>query len=824
MPQALTLIIRSIQAGRFYSFVSVAGLAVAIAAVVLTGALAQHELAYEKHYAGADRIYRLNWINSGTGDRFATMFNPFSPPLAEETTEIEAAARVGTFEVLLERNADEFGNRQSNFELVAFADATFFDVFDFEFIAGDAQTAIGAPNSVVLTRAAAEKYFPGETPMGQTLRLENDQLMVVTGIIDEMAASTHFPFHFIVPIETLRAIYDGAGWLDSWGSDQLYHYLMLRDGATSEQVHARIMDFAERNIPFEDWDFQIAMQPLTDIHFTPDLQNEMPFRDSILNIVKSPRNKSDLGLFFAGALVLVLIASFNFMNLQVARGVGRARQLGMMKVVGASRFKIFERMLAESLFIAFLSLGVALVLVELSFGIFTSLLAVSIGWGDVLQPSVVALILGITVALGIVSGAYPAWIMASQKPGLVLKGEFSHGQGVHLVRHTLVLLQFTVSIILIAVALVIYAQISYSISAPLGFAPDRTAVIQIGRSEARDDYETLRLRLLEHPDVEQISRSSIVPTGNLSDGTSLVPEGRGPEDEVAMRMVLVDYDYFGTYGMTMAAGRTFGEEFAADEFRLPTEENPISRGSIIINEATARRAGWSNPPDAVGRTMSSNYSRGGVDYAIIVEVVGVVEDVHFRSLRAEVVPMVFYMWPQGGRMGVRVSSDDVASLSAYFDDVWRETVPEIPMQMDWLGDLVAQLYEQETRLLRLLAVVSGIAIGVACLGLFAVASLITELRRREVALRKVFGATLVDIINLLSGRFVKAIILANVIAIPIAWIYLSDWLTTFVYRIDLGVLHFLVPAVITLVIAWATVAAQAWTVARQSPIISLRYE
>jgi len=822
MPQGLTLILRSIQAGRFYSFVSVIGLAIAIAAVILVSALTRHELAYEQHYAASERIYRLNWINSGTGDRFATMFNPFAPPLAEETVEIEAATRVGAFEILLGRETPA-GGLLNNFELVGFVDPDFFRIFDFDFVSGNPEAALGSPNALVLTQAAADKYFPGETALGKSLMFEDGVPMTVTGVIKDLPASTHFPFHFVVPLETARVLFDGALWLDSWGSDRLYHYILAQEGIDRELVQQRVNEFAARHIPFEDWDFEIVMQELENIHFMPDLQNEMPLRDTIKNIVKSPRKKSDLGLFIMGALVLVLIASFNFMNLQIARGVGRSKQLGLLKVVGASRLNVFQHLLAESLLFAMLSLLVALAIVELTLNVFGDTLAVSLGWDDVAQPMVAMVVIALTLALGFLSGAYPAWIMASQKPGLVLKGEFSHGQGVNRIRNVLVLLQFTVSIVLIAVSLVIYSQIRYSISAPLGFEAENIAIVQINRREAQGDYETLRLRLLEHPDVLRVTRSSIIPTGNLSDGTSLYPQGANPDDVIAMRSVMADFDFFETFGMTMAAGRGFGVDFPADEFAFPNADKPVSRGGIVINEAAARRAGWTDPADAIGKVMQNGFNFNGTDLSMIMQVVGVVEDVHFRSLRSEVVPMIFYMSRRGGRMAVRVREES-PELAAYIDQVWSETVTEISLQMSWLGDSVAELYDQETRTLRLLAGVSIIAIGVACLGLFAVASLVTELRRREVALRKVFGATIVDIINLLSWRFLKAVLLANLLALPIAWLYLRDWLTSFVYRIDLGAQHLLIPATATLLIAWATVATQAWTVARNSPIHSLRHE
>ena len=824
MTQSITLLLRSVTIGRFYSLVSVVGLAIAIASVILVSALLQHETAYDKSYSAADRIYRLNWINSGTGDRFATMFNPFSPQFAAETAEITHAARVGTFDVLLEKESVSESRGISNFELVAFVDPDFFRIFDFEFASGDAETALTSLNSLVLTRAAAEKYFPGESALGRTLTLEDDVPLTVSAIIEEMPASTHFPFHFIVPFEIIREIFNGAGWLDVWGSDTVYHYVLLDQGVDPTVLNPLLMDFAERHLPYEDWDFEITAQALEDIHFTPDLQNEMPSQDTIRNILKSPRNKSDLTLFSAGALILVLIASFNFMNLQIARGFGRGKQLGLLKVVGASRYKIFERMLIESVLFAVLSLVVALMVVELSLDLFSRTIAVSLDWSDVLAPQVLAVVGGLTLALGLLSGAYPAWLMASQKPSLILKGEFSHGHGVHRIRQALVLLQFTVSIILIAVSLGIYAQIRFSISAPLGFDAARTAVVAIDRREVSGDYESLRVRILEHPDVALVTRSSIIPTGNLSDGMHLDPDGGGPADAVAVRTVTVDFDYFEALEIDIAAGRSFHRDFGADKFSFPNAENPVSRSGIIINEAAARRAGWPEPADAIGQQVRNDFNVGDTGVTIIMNVVGVIKDVHFRSLRSAIVPMVFFLQQRGNHMLIKTTSDDVDSVVTHIERAWQEIVPEIPLQLEWLGDSVSRLYDRETRILKLMAGVSLIGIGVACLGLFAVASLVTESRRKEVALRKVFGATMLQIVNLLSWKFLKSVVLANLLAWPVAWLYMSNWLNTFVYRIDLSLLQFLIPGVVTFIIAWLTVASQAWIVVRNNPIHALRYE
>jgi putative ABC transport system permease protein len=272
------------------------------------------------------------------------------------------------------------------------------------------------------------------------------------------------------------------------------------------------------------------------------------------------------------------------------------------------------------------------------------------------------------------------------------------------------------------------------------------------------------------------------------------------------------------------AGRGFDRQFAADEFTFPNAENPVSRSGIILNEAAARRAGWTDPDDAVGKEMRNDFDIGGTQLSAIMNIVGVVRDVHFRSLRSDVVPMTFFLSQNGNHMIIKVAGDEVESVLGHVEQVWRDTVPEIPMQLEWLDESVAKLYEQETRILNLMSGVSIIAIAVACLGLFAVASLVTQFRRREVALRKVFGATTIEVVNLLSWRFLQSVILANLLAWPIAWIYMNNWLSGFAYRIDLSLMQFLIPAAITFVIAWLTVAAQAWIVARNAPIHALRYE
>lgn len=821
--QTLNIIIRSIWRGKFYSLVSVIGLAVAIASVIMVSTLIRQETSFEDNFTKADQIYRLTWENPATGDKFATMFNPFSPQMVIDFPEVEDAARIATANLMFEKSGTASGKTFKNFEDLAFAEPSFFSVFNFDFVAGDPRTALLEPGSIVLTQAAAEKYFGDEDPMGQTLVLEEEVVLTVSAVIADMPDNTHFSFHFIVTFETLRAVYNGAGFLDNWGSDAIYHYVVVSKGTDPATIEAQLPDFAKRHSGFENFDVIIGMQPLKNIHFTNDLQDDVPFQDSIKNITKAPRKMGDLVLFSVGALILVLVASFNFMNLQVARSVGKNRHMGLFKVFGATGQKIISFILMESVVLSFISLGVALALVEIFLGNFADLLAANLTWANIMTPGIIALSLALTLGLALVSGIYPALLIGGEAPTRILKGEFKLGQGAEKARHTLVLLQFAVSIVLIIVSFGIYSQIQFSQSAPLGFDQKGAVLVKANR-QASGSFGTIKTRLLEHPDIQYVGRGNITPPGNLSDGAAFITEGGDPANPIAVRRVSVDYDYFEALGIPMVAGRSYNEAFLGDVFVFPNAENPNTTGGIILNETAARRAGWQNPQDAIGKPTFSQFNLGDLPVTLTMTVVGVVPDIHFRSLRSEVSPMAFYLSSGGGTMVIKFSNPETRAAIAHLEQVWAETVPEMPLSMTWLDQEVDQLYAQERKTLTLLSSISLLAVFVASLGLFAVATLVAEKRTKEVGIRKILGAKVRQIINLLSWQFLKPVLFANIVAWPVAWFFLDDWLKVFVYRFELSPVHFLVPGIMAILVAWGTVAGQAYRVARANPIKALRYE
>lgn len=827
MNQTLKLILRSIIKGRYYSLISVAGLSIAMAVVLLVALLVEHETSYDEGFAESDSIYRLTWQNNGTGDRFATMFNAFSKQMKIDFDEVEETARLGVYDLTLQRvdsNTSATG-ASMRYESIAMTDPTFFSMFDFEFVAGGPE-ALNQPNSIVMTQAGAERYFPGTDPMGQTLILENKLSLTVGGIVKELPGNTHFTLHYFVTMESLRGLYDGARFLDSWASDTLYHYVLLRDNVSIKQLEQQLPIFLERHD--HEWPLgsvDIELQPLNQIHFTTDLQNDMPVRDTVQNVIKAPRQASDLALFAAGAFFLILVASFNFMNLQIARSIGRGKQVGMLKVFGADRRQVMGQILLESVILCGVALVVALVLLELSLGAFNQLLAVNLSWAQLLTPDMISMTLLLTLGLALLSSAYPALLMAGQKPAAVMKGEFKLGQGAGKVRSMLVLLQFAASVILIMVSLVISTQIQFSLNVPLGFNPNDVAVITLDRRTG-PHFEALRTRILELPGVQSINKSSVLPTDNLSDGGTLITEGS--KRELAMRSVWTGYDYFQTLGIELIAGRAYSLDFSADMFAFPSAEKPRTLSGLIINEAAARRAGWMDGDDAsaaIGQLLGTEHDIDGVTMTMQFEVVGVVEDVHFRSLRSEIVPMSYTLTNYGRKIAIRFAEGtDKLQAAAQLEQAWNAVLTDVPLRMKWLEDSVDEMYAQEHRSLKLVSSIALLAVVVACLGLFAVATLVTGLQTKEIGIRKVLGAGIRQLVNLLSWQFLKPVLLANLLAWPLAWMYLDDWLQLFAYRVELNFLHFLLPASLAIFIAWVTVAGQALRVAMDNPIKALRNE
>ncbi len=809
--------IRNLLKHKLHSFINIFGLAIGFAVAMLIAFFVRTELSFEQGFTKADQIYRLTWESKTTGNRFGTVDNPAGPAMAKDFPEVLDANRLATSEMLL-----SVDDRQA-FETVYFSENNFFALFDLQFIEGSPANALADPNSIVLTQSAAEKYFGDESAMGRSLTLGGSQDMVVTAVIADMPATTQFTMNFLAPMETAAALFGGE-FLERWGSDVLHAYLLLAPGTDPVALEAKFPDFIDRYMDGRSEFISYRLQALGDIHFTPNLENELPERDGITGAVKSFREKSNIYILAIAALFVLVVASINFINLQVAQASHRMKEVAVRKVNGATRNDIALQFIGESLFLALFGFAAALILTEIAAPWFGDLSGVRFSLfqhtGGLFLPAFV----GVALLVGLISGLYPSLLLAGLLPAKIFKGEFfSTGSGAHL-RTGLVVIQFAIAIGLIIATTVIRSQVEYSMEKPLGYDRSEIITIPMDRRIIRENYVTLKTGFLTYPDVVSVTSSSIAPTRDLSDGWSFTEPGGSEEETLSVRAAFVNFDFFETYGIEMAAGRAFSEAFGNDRAPFPDAENPHIETTVILNETALRTWGWGNPQDALGRTLLTNYTDDGVELSMAFTVVGIARDVHFRSLRNEIVPMAYMNAPGGAMISIKTSGDNMAGVLDHIGGVWSSVIADYPLRTTFIADDYQALYADEQRSLELSSVVSLLAIIISCLGLYSIAAFIAEKRTKEIGIRKVHGASVPALVRAVSLHFLKPVLLANLIAWPLAFYFMDQWLTGFAYRIDLGLSPFLIAGVGAALIALATVLAHAIRVARSNPVHALRYE
>ncbi|MCH8202890.1 MAG: ABC transporter permease [Proteobacteria bacterium] len=816
----LTTALRNIRRYRLYAVINIVGLSIGLAVAIMIALFVRHEVSFDTMYADHQRIYRMNWSQVQTGARFATFFNPMSPLIAEALEgEIEQVTRLAMSERLLSVG------QTTNYETITFVDPNFFEIFEHPALAGDPLTALSGPRSAVLTAPAAAKLFGPVDPMGKVFTIDGGYEFQITAVIESSPSNSHFVSNIFVNMEMLPTIWDRPNMWQAMGSDQLYHYLKLAPGVERQAIEEKILDFVlDRFGVQDDGSFATPLQPLGEVHFTTDLQNEMSIRDDITGVVKPHRQRADITIFVLVGLLTLAIACFNFMNLQIAQASKRLSEVGIRKALGAQRRDLAVQFLTESVLHAVLALIGALILIEIFLPLFSGLVAAPLEATAVFDPLVATALIGTAVLVGLISGLYPAAFFAGRIPSQVLRGEMSQGVGSAKVRAGLVVLQFAISIGLISAAGIVNTQIEYALTKSLGFNPKNVITVQINRGDMRRAYPTMRDQLLADPNIVAVSASSIVPTRDLSDGSSFQRVGEDFQAELQTRRIAVSDGFFEALGMQMVAGRPFSADFPADAMERFSPETPEVSGAVIFNETAARQAGWANPEDAIGQKLFSAFSFGGVDYRLNYEVVGIVKDAHYGSVRTKIVPVSYTLETYANVMIVRAKAGAVGPALEKIEQVWQAQVPEYPIRRSFLDDDYAALYAGESRTLGLFTGFAGIAVLIACLGLYGLAVFMAERRTKEIGIRKVLGATIANIVRLLSWDFSKLVIIANLIAWPVAWWAMQGWLGNFAYRADIDFTAFLSAGLLAFALAVATVWVHAYKAAKQNPILALRHE
>ncbi|MCB2091263.1 MAG: ABC transporter permease [Alphaproteobacteria bacterium] len=816
----LNMSFRSIVKHRLYSIINIVGLAIGLALSILIILFVTHETSFDKAVKDNDHVYRLNWESKTSGARFATFFNPLSKNIVEAyPDDVKDLTRITLSERLL-----SIGD-EKQYQTISFVDPNFFDFFSYKAVSGSASTALSNLNNAVLTKAAAELLFPGEDAIGKNFTLDGKHDFQVTAIVSNNKSNSHQVSNIFLNMEMLPFIWNDPTFWERNFSDQLYHYVRLAPNITGDAFATKAYDYIKNNIG-GDFANNIAVyaQPLNDIHFNTELQNEMTVKDTVTGLSKPARQKSDITIFGFVALLTLIIATFNFINMQIAQSSNRIKEVGVRKVLGANRTQIALQFIIESTVMAMIALVGSLVIVEIFSPFFGSMLGVPLTADQIYSGGFIVGLILTAFLVGILSGLYPALFVSGILPAKAIQGRVFDGIGSSKLRAGLVILQFSIAIGLISATGVVNRQIDFALNKPLGYQPKDVIVVRLNNQEARDAYQTMHDELVSNPLVGSVSGGSIIPTEDLSDGSSFQKDGESLDFKIITRRIGVNDGYFDTLGIKIIAGRALNDNFRGDLLPNFSKENPTVEGGLILNETAAKQAGWSNPNDAIGQQVYSAFSFGGTDYRLNFNIVGIVEDAHYSSIRSEPASLSFMLTDGANVMVVKASEGNLAQTVKLVDSIWQQHVPSYPIRRSFLEEDYASFYAVEGRVFRMFIGFAGIAAMIACIGLYGLASFIAERRTKEIGIRKVLGASVLNIVTMLSWELSKLVIVANFIAWPAAWLMMNDWLSGFSYRIDMSLTPYLIAGLTAFILAYTTTSIRAWSAARINPIYSLKSE
>ncbi len=786
----LKIALRNLFKQKGYAFINVVGLSVGMAVCFLIALWVKDELGYDRFHAKADRMYRALW-EARYGDnewKLPLVAVPLAETLEKEFPEVERAVRLYPGGMTL-RHGDEYV-REQNF---LFTEESFFEVFTVAFIAGDPKTALRDPESVVLTAETAQRYFPNQNPLGQTLQQNDGKLLRVTGVVQSFPPQSHFHFSFLASIKNLQRF---SGRQQNWGAASVYTYLVLRPGENAATLQVKLQTYIDKNVAGESFNqpgnfTRYPLQPLRDIHLRSHLQNEL----------EPNGNQAYVYLFSVIACFILLLACINFVNLSTARALKRSREVGIRKALGSQRAQLVRQFLAEAFVYVGLAMLAALVLVELALPAFNAFSGKQLASNFFDSPFALMTLAILAVLVTALAGAYPAFFLSSFWPAQALKGRHVGRAGKERLRQGLVVAQFCVSIGLIAGTLVVRQQLQFMQSRRLGFDKERVLLIHRAGALGRQ-HAVFRNRLLAQPMISSAAAAQNLP-GQQFDSTVFTPEQPANYENTSLTYAWVDEQYLDVLKLNLVAGRNFSKEVATDS------------SAFLINQAAAKALGWN---ESLGKRLGmGNFYQGPI--------IGVVEDFHFESLHHEVKPILFmFNRRQPSYLAVRLRPGNVAEGLAAIQKLWKEFVPNSPLQYSFLEQDYHKLYDGEQRIAQIFTAFSILAIVIACLGLFGLASFMAEQRTKEIGVRKVLGATVAGLVGLLSKDFIKLVLVAFAVAAPAAYFAMNKWLQDFAYRIALGWWMFALAGGLALLIALVTVSAQAIKAALANPVEALRYE
>lgn len=812
----LKVAFRSIFRNRLTAFINIAGLALAMACALLIYLYISDEVNYDKQHTKSDRIYRITRefksADGSTNLHLGHVAPPIGPLLKNDFGEIEELARVINYGLVI--GQEENGELVKNFteEKLYLAEPSIFKIFDIQVKAGDPATALDRPFTVMLSTSAAKRYFENETDaIGKRLRANNAFDIEITGLYEDFPTQSHWHPELLVSFSTLENdnIYGRKGLETNWGNNSFGTYVLLAEGTDPKKLEAQMPGFLDKHFgPYAIANFgapqdfvaskrtSLYVQKVTDIHLYSHLDSEEEVNGNINNVYMM----GIIGLF------IILIASFNFINLSTARATKRSKEVGLRKVVGAVRGQLITQYLSESILIALLAMVLSIAIASLGLGWINAFTQKHLALNLLGQPSILLGLVGSAVVIGLLAGIYPAFIVSGFRPALTLKGQQGSAKGKGAIRKILVVSQFSISVVLLIATAITIQQLDYLNTRDLGYNKDQVVTLAYF-TELQPSYDAFHNELLRSSSIRNAGRSSRVPTGRLLDsqGSPRITKGDSLVDTaVTTKNVRIDEDFFPTYDIEVIAGRNFSKEIGTDDSL-----------AFIINETAARDYGLSSPEEGINK----DFRYGG----ITGKLVGVVKDFHFESLHQDIIPIVFH---KGGfnSISVKIAGDNIQDGLAQIEKIWKEFLPNRPFEYTFLDEQYRQLYEAEQKQSQLFTVFSGLAIFIACLGLFGLATFNTLQRVKEIGIRKVLGASVPTILGLLSKEIVILIVVANLLAWPIAWFLMNNWLDSFAYHIDMNFTVYLISGIMAVLLALITVSTQTIKAAMTNPSNTLRYE
>lgn len=817
-----------------FSAINILGLAIGLMSVILIMLFVRQESGFDQWIPDSDRIVRMHTAYETPGRaplrtvRSAGRMMPAVRDFAQN--EVEDGVRLIQYGSTIHKDGEAFT------EQVTMVDSSFFNVIDLPFIEGDKTTSFAKPLDLVITEEMAIKYFGRTNVIGETMTFccirgaTND--LVITGVIKDLPDNTHFDLNMLIYI--LPAIFgENNNVLDTWSSLNVYSYFKLKEGVDIGQLQERITYWVDNESPFKEMTADMTsnetdrkasdfvkhkLMSLTDLHLKAkadagSMGDFTPMGDGKM-----------ITTFITVAGLVLLIACINFMNLATAKATKRAKEVAIRKVLGAQRKQLAVQFILEAQLLVVIALIFALVAVELVLPIYNQIIGQELQLELFKDGDLMLSLLGLTILVGLGSGLYPAAILSRFLPAKTLKSNKSTESGhTSSLRNALVVFQFSASIILVICTIVVYGQTHYSNSLDVGFESNNKLVLSL--NGIRDNQDSLRQQLLALPEVKSVTFSSEAPTQDNENNNffTLVKsqDDGNNNDEQLLNYHNLGYGFFESYQVTPVAGRLFAESFGSDSIvRNENGDNPIA--SAILNESAAKKFGFQSPQDAIGKTLKTSHA-GNRELTIV----GIVPDIYFRSIKFEIRPSIYLLDPSRFRVAnIEFTGSNLSQLQNDIEAVWKQVVPMQPINLQFLSSMMEAQYTEEVSQARLFLGFSILAIFIACLGLYGLAAYTAERRTKEIGIRKVMGASTKDIIQILAWQFSKPVLIANIIAWPVAFYVMQNWLQSFQYRLgaDFILIVLLIASILALILAWLTVATRAFKVARANPIKALRYE